>query len=191
MAYRGEGIQDMPVKRLSSAVASVLAAGLMLAVASCASHVLPLGPVPQPTQLGSPIVLQAMRVLIPSSPGACTAGYAALSAPGMRPAACYRQLGAPVTFTSGTVTPAPVSQPAGQPPSGAGLLIAVPQADVAALTAVTTRAYDSRGAVDISVDGKTWALPMAMGPLTHGQFEIVLPSQNQADELQRILVPSG
>jgi len=182
----------MPFKppRLSSVLPSVLAAGLMLTVASCASHALPLGPAPQLTRLGSPIVLQAMRFKPPSSTGSCPAGFTMLSVPGMGTGACYSKLGTPVTFTSATITPAPVTGPAGKPAAGAGLLFTVPAADVAALTTVTTRAADARGAVDISVDGKIWALPLAMAPLTHGQFEIVLPTQNQALQLQHILVPS-
>jgi hypothetical protein len=75
------------------------------------------------------------------------------------------------------------------PPGASGLLITVPAADRAALTAITTKAYDSRGDVDISVAGKTWEIPEALQPLTDGRFAIVLQSRNQALQLQRILVP--
>jgi hypothetical protein len=68
-----------------------------------------------------------------------------------------------------------------------GLVFNLPAADVATLTAITTTATDSQGAVEISVAGKIWALEMSMAPLTHGQFEIVLPSRNQALQLERTL----
>jgi hypothetical protein len=179
-----------PRPRRSSMLACVLAAAvLMLTLASC-SQATPLGPTPpQPARLRSPIVLQAM-LSKPAPPGGqCPAGYVTLSAPGdPNPGLCYRKLGTPVTFTSAAVGPAPVTSAAGQPaPPPSALLIAVPAADRAALTAVTTQAYHSRGAVDITVAGKTWAIPQASAPLTHGQFEIALSSSNQAHQLQRIL----
>lgn len=62
---------------------------------------------------------------------------------------------------------------------------------MAALTAVTTRADDARGAVDSSVAGRTWGLPMQLAPLTHGKFAIVLPSSGQTLQLRRLLVTSG
>jgi hypothetical protein len=196
MAYR-EGAQDMPFQpslRPASGLASALAAGLMLTVASC-SHLTPLGPaadIPQPHHLRSPLVLQAMRVQNPTPAGGCPAGFAKLSAPGQSPG-CYRPLGAPVTITSAAVSPGPTVGPASPPdapPSAYGLLIALPDADRAELTAVTTQAYDSRGAVGISVAGTTWALPMTLAPITHGQFTIMLPSRNEALQLQRILASS-
>jgi hypothetical protein len=170
--------------------ASMLAAGLMLAVASC-SHLTPLGPDtgPRPHQLRSPIDLQAMSVQNPGPAGGCPAGFTKLSAPGQSPG-CYRPLGAPVTFTTAAVSPGPTvgpASPSDAPPSAYGLLIALPAADRAQLTAVTTQAYDSQGAVDISVAGKTWALPLTQAPLTHGQFTIMLPSRNDALQLQRLL----
>jgi hypothetical protein len=67
----------------------------------------------------------------------------------------------------------------------------VPAADVAALTAITTKAADSRGYVDISVASKTWNIPEAQAPLTDGRFVIGLQSRNQALQLQRILASSG
>ena len=57
--------------RLPSALASVLAAGVVLAVASC-SHITPLGPAattPQPRHLRSPFVLEAVRIQPPSPTG--------------------------------------------------------------------------------------------------------------------------
>jgi hypothetical protein len=190
-------IQDMPFQlppRSLLTLASVLAAGLMLTVASC-SNPTPLGPDagPQPHQLRSPIALQAMRVQNYTPAGGCPAGFTKLSAPGQS-SGCYRPLGAPVTITTAAVAPGPTAgpvSPSDAPPSMYGLLIALPAADRAELTAVTTQAYDSRGAVDISVAGKTWALPPAQAPLTHGQFTIMLPSRNEVLQLQRLLASSG
>jgi hypothetical protein len=178
--------------RRPSVLASMVAvAGFGLTAAGC-SHVTPLGPdaAPQPGHLRSPVVLEAMRVQFPTPPGKCQAGYAAISAPGAGAGPCYRELGAPVTFTSAVVTPYQPGNPSAPRPAGAsGLLFTVPAADAAALTAVTTRAYDAQGAVEVSVDGKAWALPMALAPLTHGQFAITLPSSGQALRLERLLVP--
>jgi hypothetical protein len=149
--------------------------------------------------------MQAVRVRQPTPAGGCPAGFTKLSAPGQGPE-CTSALGAPVTFTSAAVLPGPTVQPVPvspgpgaqqvsptdlPPPSAYGLLIAVPTADRAELTAVTTLAYDAQGAVDVSVAGKTWALPMAMAPITHSQFTIMLPSKSEILQLQRILAPSG
>lgn len=193
---------QLPPRR-SPVLASVLAS-IVLTVAGC-SYVAPLGPdaVPRPSQLHSPIVLEAMRVQFPTPTGKCPAGYAALSAPGAPTVSapgsdvgyspCYRELGPPVTFTSAAVSPYQPRTPSGHTgsPGASGLIITLPAADVAALTAVTTRAYDARGAVDINVAGKTWGLPMQLAPLTHGRFAIVLPSSGQTRQLQRLLVPSS
>jgi hypothetical protein len=185
-----------PLPRPAAVLASALAAGLVLAGAGC-GHIAPLGPAaspPRPHQLRSPIVMQAMDVQAPTPPsGGCPAGFTKLSAPG-QDFACYRPLGAPVIFTSAAVAPGPTvgpASPSNAPPTGYELLIAVPAADRAELTAVTTQAYNVQGAVDVSVAGKVWALPMAMAPLTQGQFVITLPSRNDANQLQQILVPSG
>ena len=183
--------------RPASFLASVLAAGLMLAVASCGSHLTPLGPAPsapQPQHLRSPIVLQAMRFQEPTPAGGCPSGFTMLSGPGSDPA-CYRPLGAPVTITSAAIAPGPTTGPASPsnaPPSGYGLFFFLPAAEGAKLTAVTTQAADSRaGAVDISVAGKIWGLPVTAAPITQGQFEIVLPDKNEFSQLQRILGSSG
>ena len=182
-----------PPPRPAPVLASVLAAGLMLTVAGC-SHLTPLGPAaPQPHHLRSPIVLQAMRVQNPTPAGGCPAGFTKLSAPGQGPG-CYRPLSAPVTITSAAVSPGPTvgaASPPDAPPPGYGHLIALPAAERAELTAVSSQAYDSRGALGISVAGRTWALPTVMAPFTHGQFEIVLPSRNEMLHLQRILASPG
>jgi hypothetical protein len=178
--------------RPASVLASMLTAGLMLTIAGC-THLTPLGPEPpQPHHLRSPIVLQAMRVQNLTPAGGCPAGFTKLSAPGRSPA-CYRPLGAPVTITSAAVSPGPAAGPASPPnapPTAYGLLIAAP-ADRAELTAASTQAYDSQGAIDISVAGKTWALPLVREPFTTGQFEIVVPTRNQLLQLQRLLTSSG
>jgi hypothetical protein len=186
-----------PPPRPSSVLACVLAAAsIVLTVAGCTSHLTPLGPTPpQPRHLGSPIVLQAMRSQPATPAGGCPAGYVTLSAPGNpHTGLCYRKLGTPVTLTSAAVSPGPVAAPAdNQAPANkaSALLIAVPVADVAAVTAVIKQAYDSRGAVDISVAGKTWADPEVIKPFPGQQFEIALPSSNQAQQLYRLLVPSS
>ncbi len=69
-----------PPPRLSSVLASVLAVGLMLTMASC-SHLPPLGPdpaatLPQPHNLRSPLVVQAVSLQQPAPvSGGCAAGY--------------------------------------------------------------------------------------------------------------------
>jgi hypothetical protein len=202
-----------PGKPRSSSIlaAALAAAGIVLTVASCAGHLTPLGPdaAPQPRHLGSPIVLRAVLSQHPTAIGRCPAGFTTLSVPAPDPSMCYRPLGAPVTITSAAVSApvvSPASPPPGQPaPSGQqdqqgqpgqpagpplyGITVAVPAADVAAVTAVITQAYDSRGAIDISVAGKTWAAPEVIRPFPGRQFQIVLPSMNQFLQLQRILAP--
>jgi hypothetical protein len=192
--------QHLP--RRSPILASALVAiALGLIVAAC-SHVTPLGPdtapaLPQPRLLGSPIVMQVMLGKPSSPPGsACPAGYVALSdqATG-NTGLCYRKLGAPVTFTAAGVSPAHLKDAAGQSDGSAGaeaaLMFNLPAADRAALTAVTTKAYRAKGYVDISVGGKTWALPEALAPLTQGAFAISVTSKNEVLQLQRLLDPPG
>lgn len=82
------------------------------------------------------------------------------------------------------------ASPADAPPTEYGLLISLPRADRAELAAVTTQATDSQGAVDISVAGKTWGLPIMQAPLTNGWFTIMLPSHSEVLQLQRILTAS-
>jgi hypothetical protein len=188
---------QFPSRRLS-VLASVLAAGLMLAAAGCSGHITPLGPDPaatrpQPRQLRTPIVTEAMLVQQPAPPGSCPAGFTRISAP-ITSDRCYRKLGTPVTFTSAAVTLVQPRNVPGEPPEPSGmtgLVFNLPAADVATLTAITTTATDSQGAVEISVAGKIWALEMSMAPLTHGQFEIVLPSRNQALQLERTLTSTS
>jgi hypothetical protein len=208
----------MPVQRPPRpllALASVLAAaGVVLAVASCTGHITPLGPdqaatMPQPHHLRSPLILQDMRTqgLIPP-PGGCPAGWVTLSGEPGQPGQCYRKTGTPVTITSAAVSPVfsfrPPTPPGQQqaPPVQYGFSITVPAADVPALAAVFPAASGSPGppaasAVNsatpmpaISVAGRTWIL-LGYSTPEGREFEITLPSRNQARQLQRMLVPSG
>jgi hypothetical protein len=219
-----------PLPVLASALA---AAGIMLAAASC-SHITPLGPdptpvaMPPPRHLGSPIIVQVMRVQPPNSTGGCPAGWAAAASPaggGPRhaiagavpvavkgasaspappppppppaapaPTPCYRPAGTPVTITSAAVSSVLTYRPPpGQPkgPDLYGFIVAVPGADVAAVTAVIRQAYDSGGAVGISVAGKLWQAPMVRQPFPGQHLQITVLSRNQARQLYRVLVPSG
>jgi hypothetical protein len=202
---------------------SVLAAAsLILTVAGC-SHILPLGPdaaatMPPPRHLGSPIIVQVMRVQPPTATGGCPASWVAVSLPaggGPRPAVaaapvvpkgapaspappapitCYRPAGTPVTITSAAVSSVLTYRPPpGQPkgPDLYGFIVAVPRADVAAVTAVIRHAYDSGDAVGISVAGKLWQAPQVRQPFPGQQLQITLLSRNQALQLYRILVPTG
>jgi hypothetical protein len=186
--------------RRASVLAGLLAAGLVLAVAGC-GHLTPLGPdaaatAPPPSHLRSPIVLQAMRVQPPAPAGGCPARFTMISVPG-NPSQCARSVGTPVTISSAAVSAVSSFQP--RTPSGQvvpgppvyQIMITLPAADVTAATAVVTTAYDSRGGVDFSVAGRTWALPMVLRPFRSRQLSIALPSKNQALQLHRLLVPSG
>ena len=187
--------------RPASVLVGMLAAGLMLTVAGC-GHLTPLGPyapaaAPPPSHLRSPIVLQAMRVQPPAPSGGCPARFTMISVPGIYPGECARPVGTPVTITSAAVSAVSSFQP--RTPSGQvapgppayQIMITLPAADVTAATAVVTTAYDSRGGVDFSVAGRTWALPMVLRPFRSRQLSIALPSKNQALQLHRLLVPSG
>lgn len=175
--------------RPSSVLASVLAAaGIMLTAASC-SHVPPLGPdpaatVPPSRHLGSPIVLQVMRSQPATPAGKCPAGYVALSTPGSA-GTCYHKLGTPVTITSAAIS----SVSAHGQPAVYGFMVTVPAANVAVVTEVIKQAYAARGAIAINVAGKTWSAPQVLSPFSGQQFQIALPSKNQALRLYRLLVP--
>jgi hypothetical protein len=192
-----------PPPRGTSVLARVLAAaGIALAVASCASHITPLGPDgPKPTpttpapsrHLGSPIILQVMRTRPATAPGKCPAGYVAISTPGYT-GTCYRSLGTPVMITSAAISSVSVnrsSPSAGQPKGTASYVftVAVPGVDVAAVTSVIKQAYDARGALALNVEGKTWAAPQVDTPFSGQQLQFSLSSRNQALQLHRILVP--
>jgi hypothetical protein len=186
--------------RPASVLVGLLAAGLVLGVAGC-GHLTPLGPyapaaAPPPSHLRSPIVLQAMRVEPPAPAGGCPARFTMISVPG-NPGQCARPVGTPVTITSAGISAVSSFQartPSGQVVPGPPvyqIMITLPAADVTAATAVVTTAYDSRGGVDFSVAGRTWALPMVLRPFRSQQLSIALPSKNQALQLYRLLVSSG
>jgi hypothetical protein len=200
--------------RLPSALASVLvAAGTVLAVASCTGHITPLGPgatMPQPHHLRSPLILEDMRTqgLVLGQAGGCPAGWVALSGGPGQPGQCYRKAGTPVTITSAAVSPVVSFRPPPPPGQGAapmqyGFSITVPAADVPALTVVlptgsgppgppTASAVTSATPIPaISVAGRTWILLGYSAPSAGRGFEVTLPSRNQALQLHRILVPSG
>jgi hypothetical protein len=200
-----------PSPRLSSVLASVLAAGVMLTVVGC-SHLTPLGPdpaatMPQPHHLRSPLVLQAVRVPQSAPVGGCPAGYVMLPGGGS-PGMCYRTTGTRVTITSAAVSPVSPFRP--PPPPGQQAVpvqyvfwITVPAADAPALTAVTTTvtgpqrpqgpptASAATSALTISVAGRTWGLVGFATQFTGRQLEVALSSRNQALQLQRILAASG
>jgi hypothetical protein len=78
-----------------------------------------------------------------------------------------------------------------QGPDLYGFVVAVPAADVAAVTAVIRQAHDTGRAVGISVDGKLWQAPMVVRPFPGQRLQITLLSGNEARQLHRTLVPSG
>ena len=202
-------------QRLPSALASVLAAaGIVLAVASCTGHITPLGPdpaatMPQPHQLRSPLILQDMQTqgLVPP-PGGCPAGWVTLSG---EPGQCYRKTGTPVTITSAAVSPVfsfrPPTPPGQQAaPVQYGFSITVSAADVPALAAVLPTAPGPPGTPGtpaaavvtsatpipaISVADRTWILAGYGTRFADREFDVTLPSRNQALQLQRMLATSS
>jgi hypothetical protein len=184
--------QPSPSSRFLASV--VAAAGVVLTVAGC-SHVAPLGPEPpQPRRLGSPIILQAMRSQPRAPAGRCPAGWVALAVPGST-GTCYRKVGTPLTITSAAVSSlvsgprvSPAGQQPGRGPASYGFAVAMPTADVGAVTAIIRQAYNAQGAVDISVAGKTWAAPQVIKPFPGQQLQIFLPSKSQALQLRHLLV---
>jgi hypothetical protein len=202
--------------RLPSALASVLAAaGVVLAVASCTGHITPLGPdqaatMPQPHHLRSPLILQDMHTqgLVAGQSGGCPAGWVTLSGGPGQPGQCYHKTGTPVTITSAAVSPVFKFRP--PPPPGQqaapiqyGFSITVPAADVPALAAVlpagsgppgppTASAVTSATPIPaISVAGRTWILLGFASPSAGGEFNVTLPSRNQALQLQHLLATSS
>jgi len=190
---------QLPSRALSVLASALAAVGLVLAVAGC-SNITPLGPGPTPASLpparhlGSPIIVQVMRTQPPTPTGRCPAGYIALSTPGSG-GTCYRRLGTPVTITSAAVSSVsmnPSAPSAGQAKGATsyGFIVAVPAADVAAVTAVIKQAYDARGALALNIASRTWEAPRVDQPFSGQQIQISLPSRTQALQLHRILVPA-
>ena len=136
-----------------------------------------------------------MSVEPPAPADGCPARFTMISVPG-NPGECVRPLDSPVIITSAAVSSVSSFQPrtpSGQAPGPPAyqIMITLPAADVDAATAVVTTAYDSRGGVDFSVAGRTWALPMVFRPFRSQQLSVALLSKNQALQLHRLLVPSG
>jgi hypothetical protein len=105
--------------------------------------------------------------------------------------ACYLPVGTPVTVTSAAVS-AVTSYPHQTGPTAYGFVVAFPAADVAALTAAITQAYDSGDALGMSVAGQLWQAPQPRGRVNALRAEqINLLSRAQALELYRLLVPSS
>jgi hypothetical protein len=182
---------------------------------------------PPARDLGSPISVQVMRSLPPTSAGECPTGSIALF--GMEPnvprvavasqapvqagagntatpaptaapttplapppgVACYHPVGTPVTITSAAVSSVTTSR--NQPgPAWYGFAVGFPAADVAALTALIQRAYESGDAIGMSVAGKLWQAPQPRHKFIALRGEqINLLSRTQALQLYRLLVPAG
>jgi hypothetical protein len=200
--------------RRSAVLVGVLAAaGIMLALAGC--DVTPLGPTqargptstveatpvgsPQLVRLytlASPIIVQVMRSQSPPATGACPVGQVEVSLPpGAAPMPCFRPVGTTVTLTTAGLSQVSTDQQApaaGQPqPASYGFVVAVQAAQVAAVTALITQAYDSHAALGITVDGKLWEAPQVLQAFSGQQFQISLQSRNQAVQLYDLLVPPG
>jgi hypothetical protein len=173
-------------------------AGRPTAVAVGPPHAVLASPmlVPPPRQLGSPIILQVMRGEPATPAGGCPVGSVAISVPpGAAPMGCYRPVGTPVTVTSAAVSPVSLlpgpPHPAGHPvgPAQYGFSVAVPAADVAAVTALIAQAHDSRDALGVSAADKLWEAPQVLQPFPGQQLQIALLSKNEALQLYRILIP--
>jgi hypothetical protein len=209
-----------PTRPLSVLASALAAVGLVLAAAGC-SHITPLGPDPAPVSLppardlGSPITMQVMRSQPPTPAGQCPAGSITLfgsepdvpramtvqvrgstATPATPPppgagVACYLPVGTPVTVTSAAVS-AVTAYPHQTGPTAYGFVVAFPAADVTALTAAITQAYDSGDALGMSVAGKLWQAPQTRQKINALRAEqINLLSREQALQLYRLLVPSS
>ncbi len=134
--------------------------------------------VPRPGQLPSPFVLEAVTQ-VPARAGRCPAGSVALSG---GPGQCYREVGKPVTFTVAGIS-AILPELNGRK----GFFISLPASAQQELTAVTTRAFNADGFLDIRVAGRTLLLPRVAGPFTRPVFEISLLSAAETLLLHRLL----
>jgi hypothetical protein len=185
----------------------------VLTAAGC-SNVLPLRPTPPtPRRLSTAIVLQNVLYQQTEPQGRCTSGYTppaqpvgpppqpvpaagpptaqSVTSPANAPDLCYRETGKPATFTVAAVSL--IEQPAGPhgQPVSYGVSITLPADEAGALTAVSTKAFESRQPLAIIVAGKLLGLPYTLRPLTGGQFEIGGPSKNQALRIEHMLLSSG
>jgi hypothetical protein len=121
-----------PPRPLSVLASALAAAGVVLAVAGC-SHIAPLGPDPAPVSLppardlGSPIIVQAMRSQPPTPAGECPAGSVALF--GLEPNVLRVGVAGsrPVQVGTGsTATPTPTATPTTPPAPPAGVACYLP-----------------------------------------------------------------
>jgi hypothetical protein len=121
-----------PARPLLVLAGALGAASLVLAVASCAGHITPLGPGPAPVSLppardlGSPITMQIMRSEPPSPTGKCPAGSVALT--GLEPNVLRAAVGPPMhsqpiqgSPASPAATPASPATPTEPPAPSAGV----------------------------------------------------------------------
>jgi hypothetical protein len=139
----------------------------------------------------------ARAAVAPPQPAQPVHGSTATPAPAATPhappvgVACYLPVGRPVTITSAAVSSVTTFRHQ-QGPAFYGLVVAFPAADVAALTAVITQAYNAHDAVGTSVGGKLWQAPQPLGRFSALRAEqISVLSRTQAVQLHRLLVPSG
>jgi hypothetical protein len=200
--------------RTGLTLTALVLAALVLTAAGC-GNVAPLRPTPPtPGHLSTAIVLRNVLYQQTEPAGQCTSGYTppapavgppppSSGQPGSPPTAqsvtspadaadlCYRETGKPATFTVAAVSL--IEQPAGPhgQPVSYGLSIALPEDEAGALTAVSTKAFESRQPLAIIVAGKLVGLPYTLQPITGGHFEIGGPSKNQALRIERMLLPSG
>jgi hypothetical protein len=140
------------------------------------------------------------RAVVTAVPGQPVRGSTATPPPAATPpapppplagVACFRPVGRPVTITSAGVSSV-TSYPHQGGPAPYGFVVAFPTADVAALTALITQAYDSGDALGMSVAGKLWQAPQPRHRAVALRAEqINLLSRNQAVQLYHLLVPSG
>jgi hypothetical protein len=172
-------------------------AALALTVTGC-GRMLPLGPYAPaaPSHLGSPIVVQLVLGQSPLQTGGCAGGsgtlYVAEPDSPQSPGACYQKTGPPVAFTSAAVTL--YLQPAGSEPgqrqTAWGLAVTLPAAEAGALTAITAKSCRTKDPLAFSIADTTWAVITTGAPLTNGRFIIMMPSKDEALQVQRTLVPS-
>jgi len=131
----------------------------------------------------------------PAATDGCPAGLVEVFLPpGAAPMPCYSPVGSPVTITSAAISPVSTfrqTPPPGQqaPPASYGFMVGVPAAQVSAVAALVTQAYNSRGALGVTVDGKLWQVAQVAQPFSGQQLQIALLSRNQALQLYRLLVP--
>jgi hypothetical protein len=70
-------------------------------------------------------------------------------------------------------------------------MVGVLPAQVSAVTALITQAYDARAALGVSVDGKLWQAGLVLEAFSGQQLQISLQTRSQALQLYHLLVLSG